>query len=93
MGGVTTSEIAGDRTESTRRFRCAMFVDFDNVYIGLRRLDPDAAEAFATDPGHWLAALESGTDSEGEFTREPVVGIQRGDARVRRGLDRLAATP
>ena len=35
-----------------RRLRTALFVDFDNVYIGLRRLDPDAAEAFATDPGH-----------------------------------------
>lgn len=52
-----------------RRYRCALFVDFDNVYIGLRRLDPDAAEAFATDPGHWLSELEQDSDSEGDFTR------------------------
>ncbi|GIG23411.1 NYN domain-containing protein [Cellulomonas chitinilytica] len=56
-------------TGSDRRYRCALFVDFDNVYIGLRRLDPDAAEAFATDPGHWLSELEQGTDSDGDFSR------------------------
>lgn len=57
------------RTDGGRRVRCALFVDFDNVYIGLRRLDPAAAEAFATDPGHWLAELETGSDSQGEFSR------------------------
>jgi hypothetical protein len=46
-----------------------MFVDFDNVYIGLQRLDPVAAEAFATNPAHWLGELETGSDSEGDFTR------------------------
>jgi len=65
----TTSVTPADRTETGRRFRTALFVDFDNVYIGLRRLDPVAAEAFATDPAHWLSELESGTDSEGEFSR------------------------
>ena len=42
-------------TTEVRRLRCALFVDFDNVYLGLQRLDRKAAEAFATDPGHWLA--------------------------------------
>jgi hypothetical protein len=56
-----------------RRLRAAMFVDFDNVYIGLRRLDPDAAEAFATDPGHWLGELEVGTDADGDFRRRFLV--------------------
>ena len=28
-----------------------------------------AAEAFATNPAHWLSELESGTDSEGDFSR------------------------
>jgi hypothetical protein len=37
-----------DTPESARRLRCALFVDFDNVYIGLQRLDPGAAEAFAS---------------------------------------------
>ena len=61
------------RADGGRRLRCALFVDFDNVYIGLRRLDPAAAEAFATDPGHWLAELETGNDSEGEFSRRFLV--------------------
>lgn len=69
MVPVTTTGIIPDRPDATRRLRCALFVDFDNVYIGLRRLDPEAAEAFATDPGHWLEELESAADSEGEFSR------------------------
>ncbi|RMI08767.1 NYN domain-containing protein [Cellulomonas triticagri] len=67
-----TSDLALDRPDP-RRLRAAMFVDFDNVYIGLRRLDPEAAEAFATDPGHWLAELEAGSDADGEFTRRFLV--------------------
>ena len=58
-----------DSAESGRRLRCALFVDFDNVYIGLQRLDPSAAEAFASAPTHWLTALETGNDVEGEFSR------------------------
>ncbi|WP_454049281.1 NYN domain-containing protein [Cellulomonas sp. Marseille-Q8402] len=67
------TDLLPDRLDSGRRLRAAMFVDFDNVYIGLRRLDPDAAEAFATDPGHWLAELESGSDADGEFSRRFLV--------------------
>ena len=62
-----------DSAESGRRLRCALFVDFDNVYIGLQRLDPGAAEAFASSPAHWLAALETGNDADGEFTRRFLV--------------------
>ena len=58
-----------DSAESGRRLRCALFVDFDNVYIGLQRLDPRAAEAFASAPTHWLTALETGNDEDGEFSR------------------------
>ena len=42
--------------ESQRR--SALFVDFDNIYLGLRQLDPEAAEEFATNPGRWLAWIE-----------------------------------
>ncbi|KQY21314.1 hypothetical protein ASD16_18600 [Cellulomonas sp. Root485] len=66
---TSPSVTSADRTDAGRRFRTALFVDFDNVYIGLQRLDPVAAEAFATNPAHWLSELESGTDSEGDFTR------------------------
>jgi hypothetical protein len=40
--------------------RSALFVDFDNVYIGLRNLDSLAAERFAADPRPWLAWSEEG---------------------------------
>jgi hypothetical protein len=35
-------------------------VDFDNIYIGLTKTDPIAAERFASDPFRWLAWLEKG---------------------------------
>ena len=38
--------------------RAALFVDFDNIYLGLQREDPTAAEQFATDPGQWLRWLQ-----------------------------------
>ena len=62
-----------DNPDTGRRLRCALFVDFDNVYIGLRRLDPEAAEAFAGSPAHWLTALENGIDGDGEFSRRFLV--------------------
>jgi hypothetical protein len=34
-----------------------LFVDFDNVYSGLRRLDPAAADRFALRPLHWIQWL------------------------------------
>jgi len=40
--------------------RSALFVDFDNIYIGLSKTDPQAAERFASDPSRWLAWLERG---------------------------------
>jgi hypothetical protein len=56
-----------------RTLRCAMFVDFDNVYLGLRRLDPEAAEAFATEPAHWLAQLQTSSLPDGDVTRRFLV--------------------
>jgi len=43
-----------------KRLKSALFVDFDNIYLGLRQLDEDAAEQFAANPAHWLAWLEEG---------------------------------
>ncbi len=63
------TEIVEPARESVRRLRCALFVDFDNVYLGLLRLDPAAAAAFAREPGHWLASLETGSDADGDFSR------------------------
>lgn len=46
-----------------------MFVDFDNVYTGLKALDPAAAERFATDPGQWLRAITEADESNGRLVR------------------------
>jgi NYN domain-containing protein len=50
-------------TDRDRPLRSALFLDFDNIYLGLRKLDPEAADAFATTPEIWLTWLESGADS------------------------------
>jgi hypothetical protein len=42
----------------SRRIRSALFVDFDNVYIGLDQEDHLAARAFADEPAEWLAWME-----------------------------------
>ncbi|WP_156338444.1 NYN domain-containing protein [Chondromyces crocatus] len=43
-----------------KRTRAALFVDFDNIYLGLTRIDPYAAEVFATEPARWITWLERG---------------------------------
>ena len=49
--------------------RSALFVDFDNVYLGLVVADPSAAEIFATSPDRLLAWLAVGEDETGKFRR------------------------
>ncbi|MCD0452972.1 NYN domain-containing protein [Actinocorallia sp. API 0066] len=39
--------------------RAALYLDFDNVFSGLFKLDPRAALRFARDPGGWLGRLPS----------------------------------
>lgn len=46
--------------------KSALFVDFDNIYIGLSKSDPAAAERFASDPSRWLAWLEKGLPVRGD---------------------------
>jgi hypothetical protein len=38
----------------------ALFVDYDNVYLSLRRRSEEAAERFARDPYAWLAQIVTG---------------------------------
>ena len=40
--------------------KIALFVDFDNIYLGLRETSREAADAFATRPGTWLKWIEHG---------------------------------
>lgn len=46
--------------------KTALFVDFDNIYLSLDKLDPTAADYFATDPGRWLAWIEQGMPTREE---------------------------
>lgn len=45
--------------------KSALFVDFDNIFIGLQRTDPRAAERFARDPLSWIAWLERSAEPDG----------------------------
>jgi hypothetical protein len=47
-----------DAHSSPSHLRSALFVDFDNIYLGLHREDPAAAEQFATYPSRWLLWLQ-----------------------------------
>jgi len=51
------------------RIRAALFVDFDNIYISLKKYDEDAAEAFARAPELWLEWLEKKLDTGGRGKR------------------------
>ena len=44
--------------------KIALFVDFDNVYSGLRRLSAEAAERFSRQPLRWLQWLTDGLGSD-----------------------------
>lgn len=63
----------GSGTLAQRPIRSALFLDFDNVYSGLERLDPSAAKAFAEDPGRWVAALTARDGAEGSARRRFLV--------------------
>lgn len=52
-----------------RTIRSAVYVDFDNMFSGLKKMDAAAAEAFGTDPSRLLARLEIGEDIDGPFRR------------------------
>ncbi len=61
--------------------RSALFVDFDNVYSGLRDIDPAAAREFATNPGRWLRWFQDGMPGAGA---EPETGAERRRVLIRR---------
>lgn len=47
-----------------KAIKAALFVDFDNIYSGLRKIhSPKAAIEFATNPVRWLAWFEQGMPS------------------------------
>jgi hypothetical protein len=65
-----------DSSPSPTHMRTALFVDFDNIYLGLQREDPVAAEQFATDPTRWLSWLQDkleGTQQEGNARKRKIL--------------------
>ncbi|MGF1650137.1 MAG: NYN domain-containing protein [Hyphomicrobiaceae bacterium] len=46
--------------ESQGGILSAVFVDYDNIYLSLKRKNEEAAKRFAKDAGRWLAAIQSG---------------------------------
>jgi hypothetical protein len=50
--------------------KVALFVDFDNIYLGLRETSREAAEAFATRPQTWLRWIEQGMGNGSEVDDE-----------------------
>ncbi|MFN0217181.1 MAG: NYN domain-containing protein [Hyphomicrobium sp.] len=48
------------KRESAGPIYTTVFVDYDNIYMSLRRKNEDAAKRFAKDSGVWLQALISG---------------------------------
>lgn len=61
--------------------KSALFVDFDNIYLGLATVDPAAAELFASDPARWMAWFERGMpgpeDQDGERLERRAILIRR----------------
>ncbi|GCE02149.1 hypothetical protein EHYA_10452 [Embleya hyalina] len=47
------------------RIRSALFLDFDNIYSGLRETDRASAEIFARKPSQWLEWLENEATERG----------------------------
>lgn len=48
------------RRESSGRLLTTVFVDYDNIYLSLKRKSEEAARRFAKDAGLWLREIESG---------------------------------
>ncbi len=48
------------KRETSGQILSAVFVDYDNIYLSLRRKNEEAAKRFAKDAGSWLAEIESG---------------------------------
>jgi hypothetical protein len=66
-----------DSNPSPTRVRSALFVDFDNIYLGLQREDPVAAEQFATDPARWLSWLQDDLPNQDGDDRKRKILLRR----------------
>ena len=48
------------KRETSGQILSAVFVDYDNIYLSLKRRNEEAAKRFAKDASVWLAEIESG---------------------------------
>ncbi len=74
------------KRENSGPFLSAVFVDYDNIYLSLKRKNEDAAKRFAKDATVWLREIESGhiiTPTNGIF----------GDVKRRIVLNRCYGNP
>lgn len=69
---MTDRSEVGDEN-GLRLVRSALYLDFDNVYSGLCRVDRVAANTFANNPGLLLDWLSGGEDDAGAFRRRFLV--------------------
>ncbi|MCY4597387.1 MAG: NYN domain-containing protein [Bryobacterales bacterium] len=51
--------------------KCALFVDFDNVFLCLRTIDSGSAETFARDPRGWLDWMARGMQGDEDLGSQP----------------------
>jgi hypothetical protein len=61
------------RREAGRAFLSAVFVDYDNIYLSLKRKNEEAAKRFARDAASWIKGIETGaliTSTNGTFASE-----------------------
>ncbi len=49
------------REQNSGSFLSAVFVDYDNIYMSLKRKSDEAAKRFAKDAGLWIKAIETGS--------------------------------
>ncbi len=48
------------KAQDTGPLLSTIFIDYDNIYLSLKRKSEEAAKRFAKDAGHWLREIESG---------------------------------
>jgi hypothetical protein len=66
--------IAIMKREQSGPILSAVFVDYDNIYMSLRRKNEEAAKRFAKDAGAWIREIESGrliTSTNGPVQERP----------------------
>lgn len=72
-GPLTVDASEAGRSAERRILRTALYVDFDNVYIGLSKIDKAVAQALGENPALVLGLLRDGRDDEGAFARRFLV--------------------